>query len=264
MLDSHDRPSKKAVIGVYISTTSYSEVVAFCNRWVDERRSDSGKRTARYVCVTSVHGVIIARDDSQVQNILKTADIATPDGMPLVWALRSLGIKGQQRVYGPDLMLKLCESAAQHGHRIYLYGSCEDTLVRLCYCLRRKFPEIQIAGYYSPPFRALTRDEDAAVVSKIIASQADIVFVGISTPKQERWMYEHRQVFPGLVMIGVGAAFAFHAGTVRQAPGWMQRNGLEWLFRLLSEPKRLWRRYLLVTPRFLPLWALQRFCRRLS
>lgn len=123
--------------------------------------------------------------------------------------------------------------------------------------LRVRFPDIRIVGSYSPPFRPLTENEDRFVEQQIVASGAEIIFVGISTPKQECWMYGHREKFPGLVMIGVGAAFDFHAGRVRQAPGWMQRNGLEWLFRLTVEPKRLWQRYLLVTPRFLPLWAMQ-------
>lgn len=259
MLTVQERPSKQTVVGVDISATSYDEVVGFYRRWVDGRRSGQAPLSARYICVTSVHGVITARDDAGFRQILNSADIATPDGMPLVWALRSFGVRGQQRVYGPALMLKLCESAARRGDRIFLYGGRAETLDGLCERLEGKFPDIRIVGRYSPPFRPLTPEEDAAVSSSIRASGADVVFVGISTPKQERWMYEHRQAFPGVVMIGVGAAFDFHAGRVRQAPPWMQRNGLEWLFRLTMEPARLWRRYLVVTPRFLPLWAMQRF-----
>lgn len=261
-INLQDRPRKQSVVGVDISTTSYQEVVDFCSRWVDERRSGYNTGGARYICVTSVHGIITARDDPEVRGILNSADIATPDGMPLVWALRSFGINQQQRVYGPTLMLKVCESAAQRGDSIFLYGGREQTIESLCRRLSLNFPGLRIAGRYCPPFRPLTSEEDAAVVSQIRASGADIVLVGISTPKQERWMSAHRQEFPGLVMIGVGAAFDFHAGRVRQAPGWMQRNGLEWLFRLVMEPARLWRRYLLVTPRFLPLWAMQLMGRR--
>lgn len=249
-------------MGVDISTTTYQEVVDFCSRWVDERRSGQNSGGARYICVTSVHGIITARDDPEVREILNSAEIATPDGMPLVWALRSFGIKQQQRVYGPTLMLKVCERAAERGDSIFLYGGREQTIDPLCRRLSLNFPGLRIAGHYCPPFRPLTSEEDAAVVSQIRASGADIVLVGISTPKQERWMSAHRHEFPGLVMIGVGAAFDFHAGRVRQAPGWMQRNGLEWLFRLVMEPARLWRRYLLVTPRFLPLWAMQLMGRR--
>lgn len=250
-------PGKRIVAGVGISTTSYDEVVDCCRHWIDQLRADRSPARARYVCCTSVHGIITARDDRNVRDILNAADIATPDGMPLVWALRSFGVSNQARVYGPALMLRLCESAATHGQGVFLYGGREDSLRELQTRLRAKFSHLRIVGSYSPPFRALTAAEDQLVVRKLIESGAELVFVGISTPKQERWMYEHREKLPGLVMIGVGAAFDFHAGRVRQAPGWMQRNGLEWLFRLAAEPRRLWQRYLLVTPRFLPLWGLQ-------
>lgn len=252
-----DRPDKVPVLGVGISATSYSEIVAFCRRWIGSRRAGQGPAVARYICVTSVHGVITARDDGEVREILNAADIATPDGMPLVWALRSFGARGQQRVYGPELMLRLCEDAARQGHRVFLYGGREESLEGLVRRLRAKFPGVQIAGACSPPWRALTPAEDEAAVARIRNSDADIVFVGISTPKQERWMHAHRGSFPGVVMAGVGAAFDFYSGRVRQAPPWMRDHGLEWLFRLTMEPARLWRRYLLVTPRFLPLWAIE-------
>jgi N-acetylglucosaminyldiphosphoundecaprenol N-acetyl-beta-D-mannosaminyltransferase len=193
-----------------------------------------------------------------VRALLNDADIATPDGMPIVWALRSFGVRHQKRVYGPQLMLTLCEQAMRCGHGIFLYGGREETLPDLRHRLERQFPGLIMAGTYSPPFRPLTAEEDAAVIERIVKSDADIVFVGISTPKQERWMWEHRDKLPGVVMLGVGAAFDFHAGRVKQAPPWMQQSGLEWFFRLLMEPARLWKRYLLVNPLFLPLWALQR------
>jgi N-acetylglucosaminyldiphosphoundecaprenol N-acetyl-beta-D-mannosaminyltransferase len=177
--------------------------------------------------------------------------------MPLVWALRSFGIKNQRRVYGPDLMLALCGQAQRLGHRIFLYGGREDTLGTLCSRLHQKFPGLQIAGAFSPPFRPLTPEEDARAVEQIRASEADLIFCGIGVPKQERWMAEHVEQLPGCVMFGVGAAFDFHAGRVKQAPRWMQRSGLEWLFRLLMEPARLWRRYVFLNPMFLALWALQ-------
>ena len=250
-------PEKQQVLRVGISKTSYTQVVSLCRQWAAERRSKPS-REARYICVTSVHGVMMAQDDPQIARILNDADIATPDGMPLVWALRSFGARDQQRVYGPTLMLELCRDAAVHGHRIFLYGGREETLPLLRTRLEEKFPGLQIAACYSPPFRALTADEEAEVRNRVSAADPDIIFVGISTPKQEKWMYEHRAVFPGVTMIGVGAAFDFHAGRTRQAPACMQRNGLEWLFRLAVEPARLWRRYLLITPRFLPLWAWQK------
>ncbi len=250
-------PEKQRVIGVGISKTSYAEVVALCRRWSDERRSFPHP-PAHYICVTSVHGVIMAQDDPEMAKILNEADIATPDGMPLVWAVRSFGWPHQQRVYGPTLMLELCREAARSGQSIFLYGGREDTLPLLIKRLVELFPLLHIAGSYSPPFRPLTREEDDRVKALILQADPDIIFVGISTPKQEKWMYAHRDCFRGVTMIGVGAAFDFHAGRTRQAPAWMQRNGLEWLFRLVVEPARLWRRYLLITPRFLPLWAMQK------
>jgi N-acetylglucosaminyldiphosphoundecaprenol N-acetyl-beta-D-mannosaminyltransferase len=201
---------------------------------------------------------MMAQDDPEIAKILNDADIATPDGMPLVWAIRSFGAREQQRVYGPTLMLEICRNAARTGQRIFLYGGREDTLPFLVERLRRRFPELLLAGSYSPPFRSLTHEEEEHVQDLIRRVDPDIIFVGISTPKQEKWMYAHRDCFPEATMIGVGAAFDFHAGRTRQAPGWMQRNGLEWLFRLAVEPARLWKRYLLVTPRFLPLWAMQK------
>ncbi len=250
-------PEKQFVVSAGISKTSYAEVVELCRQWADERKFDSNARS-HYICVTSVHGIIMAKDDPGFAEVLNTADIATPDGMPVVWALRSFGSKGQQRVYGPTLMLQLCESAAKHGYGIFLYGGRPEVLPLLEGRLHQKFLGLRIVGRYSPPFRVLTSDEDHAIQQTIRDSGAHLLFVGISTPKQERWMFEHRHAFPGVTMLGVGAAFDFHAGCTPQAPPWMQRLGLEWLFRLGTEPRRLWRRYLLITPRFLPLWLGQR------
>ncbi len=250
-------PPKQLIVNVGISKTSYAEVVDICRNWVLERRT-SGAPAGHFICVTSVHGIITAHDDPEFAEILNAADIATPDGMPVVWALRSFGSPHQQRVYGPTLMLEICRSAASNGHRIFLYGGRDETLAMLSSRLQGQFPTLVIADAYAPPFRPLTEDEKRDVRERILRSDADVVFVGISTPKQEQWMFENRDFLPGVTLLGVGAAFDFHAGRTRQAPRWMQRNGLEWLFRLLMEPVRLWRRYLLTTPRFLPLWAKQK------
>lgn len=255
-------PPKQTVLNVGVSRTNYTELTEVCRGWIANRRSGAGGASARYMCFLSVHGLITARDDREVRIILNAADVVAPDGMPVVWALRSFGIRAQERVYGPTAMLRLCEDAARHGHRLFLYGGTEHSLQALRACLTARFPGLQIVGAYSPPFRPLTEEEDERVVERIIQSDADIVFVGISTPKQERWMFHHRDRFPGVILAGVGAAFDFHAGKVRQAPPWIQKHGLEWLFRLWAEPRRLWHRYLVVTPRFLPLWAVQWFdCR---
>ena len=248
-------PPKLDVVGVQISTTSYDEVANACASWI---ATDAREAPARYICVTSVHGVMEARKDAAFRSILNGADIATPDGMPLVWALRSFGQQGQQRVYGPNLMLVLCEQAARMGHKIYIYGGRPETREILRTNLHDLFPTLIVSGSYSPPFRPLTASEDQEVCQIIREAAPDLIFVGISTPKQERWMYDHRSALSGTIMIGVGAALDFHSGRVKQAPGWMQRNGLEWFFRLTKEPNRLWRRYLLVTPGFLPCWAAQK------
>jgi N-acetylglucosaminyldiphosphoundecaprenol N-acetyl-beta-D-mannosaminyltransferase len=251
-----DAPEKKLIVSVGISKTSYAGVVDLCKEWAKERHL-SPRSTARYVCVTSVQGIVQAREEPYLHRIFNEADVATPDGMPVVWAMRSFGVRDQQRVYGPTLMLHLCEDAAKHGHRIFLYGGRETTLPVLKEKLFERFPGLIIAGSYSPPFRPLTDEEDLHVRELIQKSDADIVFVGIGSPKQEIWMYEHRAYFPGVTMLGVGAAFDFLAGLTKQAPLWVQQSGFEWLFRLCTEPVRLWRRYILLNPRFLPLWALQ-------
>jgi len=248
-------PTKQDVLGVNISATSYGEVTKTCESWIATAVPD---KPARYICVTSVHGVMEARKDPAIRSILNQADIATPDGMPLVWALRSFGFPGQQRVYGPNLMLSLCDQASRLGHRIFLYGGRPETLETLTSNLQSRFPGLAIAGSYSPPFRDLTESEESEVRQLIRTAKPELIFVGISTPKQERWMAAHKHVFPGVVMVGVGAAFDFHAGRVRQAPEWMQKSGLEWFFRLTCEPARLWKRYVLVTPWFLPFWAMQK------
>ena len=254
-------PRKVSVLGTGVSPTSYRQVLELCDGWVREKRMNAGQTaspTARYAVILNVHSVMTARFDRRLAAMLNSADVGTPDGMPLVWALRSLGMPAQTRVYGPDLMMALCDQAARLGHRIYLYGGREETLPRLRAALLRQFPALRIAGMHAPPFRSLTPEEDEAAVRDIRASGADIVFVGTGMPKQERWMYEHRHLLPGVVMLGVGAAFDFHAGRIRQAPSWMQKAGLEWLFRLCMEPARLWRRYVVFNPLFLGLWLLER------
>ncbi len=252
-------PAKTSVLGVGISATSYVQVAAWLEGWIASQRSAiTTERSSRYICVTSVHGVMLARSDRDFRRIVNGAIIATPDGMPVVWALRSFGFRNQARVYGPTLMLRLCETIARLRGRVFLYGGRPEALESLQERLAALFPELTIAGAYSPPFRELTAPEDEAVQSIIRKADPDLILVGISTPKQERWMWRHSDCFPGAVMVAVGAAFDFHAGRVRQAPLWIQRAGLEWLFRFAMEPARLWKRYLLITPWFLPLWGLQK------
>lgn len=257
-------PPKLPVLGVGVSVTSYGDVLRKCRGWIEHRRAwqktgapaiDSPK--ARYTALLTVHSVMSGVFDGVVRSALNDADIAATDGMPLVWALRSLGGKTQRRVYGPDLMLALCGQAARLGHRVFLYGGRSETLTILIRRLKLRFPALQLAGAYVPPFRPLTPEEDRACIASILESDTDILFVGVGAPKQERWMAGHAARLPGIVMFGVGAAFDFHAGRIRQAPLWMRQSGLEWLFRLAVEPARLWRRYVFLNPLFLMMWALQ-------
>ena len=190
------------------------------------------------------------------RQILNNAALVTPDGMPLVWAMRLLGVRKQTRVYGPDLMLAWCDRAAKLGIPIYLYGGTESMLTKLQQNLEKRFPGLIIVGVHSPPFRPLTAAEEAEDRERIHASGAKVVFVGLGCPKQEEWMARQQEKLQA-VMIGVGAAFSFHSGEVSQAPRRMMRLGLEWLYRLAREPRRLWQRYLVNNPAFLVLFGLQ-------
>ena len=208
------------------------------------------------VCVATVHMVMEAFDAPDYQRGVNAADLVTPDGVPLVWALRRLGLPETRRVYGPTLMRLVCRRAEECGLPIGLYGGSPEALERLRERLVARHPLLRVAFAASPPFRPETEEEDASTVQAIEASGARILFVGLGCPKQERWMAAHRESLP-CVMVGVGAAFDFLAGLKPQAPGWLQRAGLEWLFRLASEPRRLWRRYLIHNPRFLFWFARQ-------
>jgi N-acetylglucosaminyldiphosphoundecaprenol N-acetyl-beta-D-mannosaminyltransferase len=225
------------ILGVRISAVDIRTVVRTVEEWIS-------LRTCHYVCATGVHGVMECWRDDAMRRIHNAAGLVVPDGAPLAWLSRFMGFAQTDHVRGSDLMLKICESSSSKGYRQFFYGGAPGVAERLASRLQLQFPGLQVAGAYAPPFRPLTPEEDAAVVEHINLVNADIVWVGISTPKQERWMSEHRQRLHAPVLIGVGAAFDFNAGLKRQAPHWMQDSGLEWLFRLASEPRRLWRRYL--------------------
>jgi len=245
-------PAKVRVLDVDISATSYAETCACLEAW---GRAGSGV----YVAICNVHTVMEAHGDPAYAAVLNGAAIATPDGMPLVWALRRQGHAGQPRVYGPDLLLAFAAHASRReGLTSYFYGGAEGVAETLARNLAGRFPGFRVVGTESPPFRDLTPSEDEEAVARINDSGAQVVWVGLGAPKQERWMAAHAGRVRG-VMVGVGAAFDFHAGRVRQAPRWMMRAGLEWLYRLWAEPRRLWRRYLVNNPHFL--WHLLREAR---
>ena len=204
-----------------------------------------------YVCVTGVHGVSVAQSDPEFRRILNRAFLCTPDGMPLVWVGRWQGQKQMGRVYGPDLMLAVMELSEKTGWRHYFYGGANGTARVLQSKLRERFPALQIVGHFEPPFRPLNAEEQRTLQAEIQLARPDFMWVGLSTPKQERFMAQNLDQLDATLMLGVGAAFDFHAGKVRQAPKWMQRSGLEWFFRLCCEPRRLWKRYFKNNPLFL-------------
>ena len=208
------------------------------------------KKTKGYVCVTGVHGVMESQGDPALRGILNRAFLNTPDGMPMVWAGKLRGFREMDRVYGPDLMHLVCDWSRQKNYTHFLYGGADGVAPELKQRLVEKFPGLKIAGTYTPPFRALNATEEAELIRTVDELKPDIFWVGLSTPKQERFMAQYGPKLAATLMFGVGAAFDFHAGRVRQAPRWMQRSGLEWLFRLGCEPKRLWKRYLKNNPVF--------------
>lgn len=249
-------PVHRSILGMRVDRTSYEDAVERIARWAGERES-------RYVCVATVNNVIEARDRPSFMRLMNDADLVTPDGMPLVWGLRSLGATGATRVYGPDLTPRILERAAADRIPIALYGGAPGVAEELERWASARYPGTDVVYRFSPPFRPLTASEDAEVVRAIEEANPGIVLVGLGCPKQEEWMAEHRGRIRA-VMVGVGAAFDFLTDRKRQAPGWMQRSGTEWLFRLVTEPRRLWRRYLRQNPRFAVLFGAQLLATKLG
>ncbi len=224
------------VLDTFIDAASWDEAVNRIADWGAEHQS-------RYVTLCNVHSVVTGSQSAKFAAVINGADMALPDGAPVAWSLRKEGFAQQERISGPDLMLRVLAEAERRGQSVFFYGSVDDTLAKLRGRMMAKFPKLKIAGMASPPFRKLTDQENADYAAKINQSGAQVVFVGLGCPKQEVWMAEHRGTIKA-VMVGVGAAFDYHAGTLRRAPLWMQQRGLEWLYRFVCEPRRLARRYL--------------------
>jgi N-acetylglucosaminyldiphosphoundecaprenol N-acetyl-beta-D-mannosaminyltransferase len=241
----------REILGVPVAMVDYDRAIAVMDQLID--RGERG-----YVCAAPVHALMVAQDDAEMLAALRGSTMVVPDGMPVVWAANALGEKLHDRVYGPELMLRYSEHSAARGHRVWLYGGRDQgSLVQLALSMRRRHPGISIVGGYSPPFRPLTEGEEANLVTQINEARPDVLWVGIGVPKQEKWMARMRGRLDVPVMCGVGAAFDFHSGRVPMAPGWMQDRGLEWIYRMGQEPRRLLRRYLTTNPRFVGAFARQ-------
>jgi N-acetylglucosaminyldiphosphoundecaprenol N-acetyl-beta-D-mannosaminyltransferase len=244
-------PATAAVLGIPLALTDYEGTLDWIDATVTARRSG-------YICVAATHTVMASQDDAELREAVLGADFTVPDGQPLVWALNLLGHRLGDRVYGPDLMDQACARAARTGRRMYLYGGRDQgALVQLTRNLRLRHPGLQIVGGHVPPYRELTTEEEALVAADIQRSGAEVVWVGIGVPRQEKWMARMKPRLRSHMLVGVGAAFDFHSGLIPQAPARLQKLGLEWAFRLAQEPRRLWRRYLRYNPRFVAGFARQ-------
>jgi N-acetylglucosaminyldiphosphoundecaprenol N-acetyl-beta-D-mannosaminyltransferase len=239
------------ILGVGVHAIRIADALRVMQAWIEQRQ-------ANYVCCAPAHAIMECYDHPDLRPVYNHSGLTTPDGMPIVWLVRWAGHKQVARVYGPDLLLAACQDGLERGWRHYFYGGAPGVPERLVQRLRDRFPELQVTGIESPPFRELDTAEQADAVERIRAAQADILWLGLGSPRQERWMAANVEQLGVPVQVGVGAAFDFLSGNKPQAPRWMQRSGLEWLFRLFSEPRRLWKRYLLGYPRFVTLVLLQK------
>ena len=244
------------ILGIPVAMTDYAGAIEAMDAMVAQRERG-------YVCAVAVHALTVGYDDPEMAEALRDATLVLPDGMPVVWAANMLGANLTDRVYGPELMLRYNEHCAERGHRVWLFGGRDQgSLVQLALNLRRRHPGINIVGGYSPPFRPMTDEEEDTLVEQINDARPDVLWVGIGVPKQEKWMARMRDRLDVPVMCAVGAAFDFHAGRISQAPSWMQQRGLEWIYRIAQEPRRLLPRYLYFNPRFVLAFARQYLTQR--
>jgi N-acetylglucosaminyldiphosphoundecaprenol N-acetyl-beta-D-mannosaminyltransferase len=235
------------ILGVGIHATHMRQAVSAIDEAARNRRKG-------YVCVTGVHGVMEAQSDGEFKKILNRSMLTTPDGMPTVWVGRLQGFREMDRVYGPDLMLEVCRMSAERGYSHFLYGGKDGVVEKLADSLRARYPKLNIVGMQTPPFRSLNASEELALIENVRKTRPDFLWVGLSTPKQERFMARHIGTLDCTLMLGVGAAFDIHTGMAKDAPHWVKRAGLQWLHRLLQEPRRLWKRYLVNNPKFI--WSI--------
>ena len=246
------KAQKVDILGVKVDAVNLDSAWGIIEEWVS-------KREKAYVCVAPVSTIVSCHEDEQYRDVVNRAQMVTPDGMPVVWLARGKGFKEVERTYGPDLLLKVCKEGQQKELRHFFYGGTEEVCGRLKTALAAQASSIRIVGMYSPPFRELTDAENEKIVTMINEAQPDILWVGLGSPKQDFWMSKNRDKLTGPVMLGVGAAFDFLSGIKPQAPRWMQCSGLEWLFRLCCEPRRLWKRYFVGNTKFIVLLLKEQF-----
>lgn len=248
---SEKTPLRKVnILGVQVNATNMDISTTEVARWI----ADGEKH---YALFSPVSTIMQCRQDPELRKVANHAGLVNPDGMPLVFLSRMMGEKETDRVYGPDFMMAFSELSVERGYKHFYYGGAEGVPEQLATTMREKFPGLQIVGTYSPPFRALTPEEDEDIVKMINDANPDVIWVGLGSPKQDHWMAQHRDRLNAAALLGVGAAFDFHTGRKPQAPYWMQRSGLEWTFRLATEPRRLWKRYLINNPVFVASVAAQ-------
>ena len=232
------------VLGVRIDLVQIPKVLEIVSGWIEN------KEQGKYIVVSNAYDVVVCRRDPRIKNAVNSSALTVSDGISLVLLARIKGFSVKKRVYGPDLMLNFLKVAQEKGYSSFFYGTTEATLGLLLRHLKSEFPSLKISGCYAPPFGEMTKEEDEKVIALINGAKPDVIWVGLGCPKQQLWMYSHKDAFRVPVMVGVGAAFDFLAGVKPQAPLWIRDNGFEWLFRLVTEPKRLWRRYLIDYPLF--------------
>lgn len=232
------------ILGVGVSVINMDDALGQMEHWISTRQQN-------YICVATVHLVMEAQKDAELKGILNSSGLTTPDGMPLAWVGKMRGNSNMDRVYGPDVMVNFSELSAKKGYRNFYYGGSSEAVQDLAEKLTERFPGLEVVGAYSPPFRALTPEEDQEIVNMINEANPDVIWIGLGAPKQDKWMAEHMGRVNAPVMIGVGAAFDFLSGRKKQAPAWIQKIGMEWFFRLVTEPRRLWKRYLVTNTLFI-------------
>src|SRR5580658_2793418 len=245
MIDSDFSLPSANVLGVRVSAIDLESAVDLSDQWIRSARGHG------YICATGVHGVMEARANSEIRRILNRALMNVPDGMPMSWVGHLQGLRKMDRVFGPDLMMAMCRLSVERGYRNFFYGGKPGVAALLGRTLQRTIPGLQVVGTYTPPFRNLTGDEEKEVLAQVRKSRPHIIWVGLSTPKQERFMAQYVSYLQVPLMFGVGAAFDFHTGAIRDCSAWVKRAGLQWLHRLTQDPKHLWRRYLRNNPAFL-------------